>query len=153
MKSLHVVGYKNSGKTTLIARWVRLLKKNGMSVAVLKHHGHGGKPDMSDGATDTTQFLANGADATLVAGGGAIQFIWNEEPEFAKLKEMVTIGNPDILLIEGYKSEVGDKVVLLRNPEDWDMLRHLQGRQLIIGCPEYHDGQPPYSFARASGAD
>ena len=27
MKTLHVVGYKNSGKTTLIARWVRLLKE------------------------------------------------------------------------------------------------------------------------------
>ena len=30
MKTLHVVGFKNSGKTTLIARWVRLLKKEGL---------------------------------------------------------------------------------------------------------------------------
>lgn len=136
MKTLHVVGYKNSGKTTLVARWVRLLKKNGLSVAVLKHHGHGGKPDMGEAGTDTAQFLADGADATLVAGGGTVQFIWNEEPDFAKLKEMASIGNPDVLLIEGYKGENGDKVVLLRNEEDWDTLRHLQGRQLAIGCPE-----------------
>ena len=136
MKTLHVVGYKNSGKTTLVARWIRLLKKNGLSVAVLKHHGHGGKPAMPDPSTDTTQFLSNGADATLVAGGGAIQFIWNEEPDFAKLKEMVTVGNPDVLLIEGYKGETGDKVVLLRTQEDWDELQHLQGLQLVIGCPE-----------------
>ena len=53
---------------------------------------------------------------------------------------MVTIGNPDVLLIEGYKSEVGDKVVLLRNREDWDTLRQLQGRQLFIGCPEITTG-------------
>ena len=142
VKTLHVVGYKNSGKTTLVTRWIRLLKKNGLSVAVLKHHGDGGKPDMSDEATDTTQFLSNGADATLVAGGGIVQLVWNEEPEFAKLKEMVTIGNPNVLLIEGYKSEIGDKVVLLRNREDWDTLRQLQGRQLLIGCPEITTDSP-----------
>lgn len=142
MKTLHVVGYKNSGKTTLIARWVCLLKKNGLSVAVLKHHGHGGKPDMSDSTTDTAQFLANGADATLVAGGGAIQFSWNEEPDFDKLKELTSIGKPDVLLIEGYKGEVGDKVILLRNEEDWDTLCHLQGRQLVIGCPEISSDCP-----------
>ncbi|MGG0668882.1 molybdopterin-guanine dinucleotide biosynthesis protein B [Lederbergia citrisecunda] len=136
MKTFQVVGYKNSGKTTLVARWVRLLKKNGLSVAVLKHHGHGGKPDMSEPATDTARFLASGANATLVAGGGAIQFNWNEEPGFDKLKELASIGKPDVLLIEGYKGETGDKVVLLRNEEDWDTLRHLQGRQLVIGCPE-----------------
>ncbi|MFC5605022.1 molybdopterin-guanine dinucleotide biosynthesis protein B [Sporosarcina koreensis] len=136
MKTLHVVGYKNSGKTTLVARWVRLLKEKGLSVAVLKHHGHGGQPDMSDVTTDTAQFLANGADSTLVAGGGAVQFIWNEEPGFAKLKEMASTGKPDVLLIEGFKKEYGDKVILLRDREDWDSLQNLQGRQLVIGCPE-----------------
>lgn len=135
MKTLHVVGYKNSGKTTLVARWVRLLKKNGLSVAVLKHHGHGGKPDMGDTSTDTSQFLASGAVATLVAGGGAIQFNWNEEPAFSKLKELVSIGNPDVLLIEGYKGEIGEKVVLLRDEGDWETLRKLQGLQLVVGCP------------------
>lgn len=136
MRTLHVVGYKNSGKTTLVARWVRLLKRNGLSVAVLKHHGHGGKPDIGNPSTDTAQFLANGADATVVAGGGAVQFVWNEEPDFDKLKEIAMVGNPDVLLIEGYKGEIGDKVVLLRNMEDWDTLRLLESRLLIIGCPE-----------------
>lgn len=134
MKTLHVVGYKNSGKTTLVSRWVRLLKERGLAVAVLKHHGHGGKPDMPDASTDSMQFLANGADAALVAGGGTVQFIWNEEPEFVQLKEIAAYGNPDVLLIEGYKEEQGDKVILLRYQEDWETLSCLQGRQLVIGC-------------------
>ncbi|QTD40555.1 molybdopterin-guanine dinucleotide biosynthesis protein B [Sporosarcina sp. Te-1] len=134
MKTLHVVGYKNSGKTTLISRWVRWLKKQGLSVAVLKHHGHGGKPEMPGEGTDTDRFLDSGADATLVAGGGSIQFIWNEEPEFMLLKTLISQGKPDILLIEGYKREKGDKVILLRNKEDWDALRDLEGMQLVIGC-------------------
>ncbi|MBD7985249.1 molybdopterin-guanine dinucleotide biosynthesis protein B [Sporosarcina sp. Sa2YVA2] len=137
MKTLHVVGYKNSGKTTLITRWIRLLKEKGLKVAVLKHHGHGGKPDMSDSGTDTMQFLDNGADATVVAGGGAVQFIWNEEPDFMQLKEMAATGNPDILLIEGYKEEQGHKVILVRDKEDWQTLSLLQGRQLVIGSTGY----------------
>ncbi|MBB4823015.1 molybdopterin-guanine dinucleotide biosynthesis protein B [Sporosarcina luteola] len=140
MKILHVVGYKNSGKTTLISRWVRLLKKQGLSVAVLKHHGHGGKPEMPGAGTDTGQFWCSGADATLVAGGGSIQFIWNEEPDFTQLKTIVSQGKPDILLIEGYKEETGDKVILLRNKEDWDALRDLEGRQLVIGCAAIDPG-------------
>ena len=119
VKTLHVVGYKNSGKTTLVARWVRLLKEKGLSVAVLKHHGHGGKPEMPDAETDTMQFLADGADVSVVAGGGAVQLIWNEEPDFETLKEMASFRKPDILFIEGYKNEFGDKVVLLRAEEDW----------------------------------
>ncbi|WOV87853.1 molybdopterin-guanine dinucleotide biosynthesis protein B [Sporosarcina oncorhynchi] len=137
MKTLHIVGYKNSGKTTLIARWIRVLKQRGLTVAVLKHHGHGGKPDLADNDTDTNQFLKNGANATVVAGGGAMQFIWNEEPDFLRLKEMAATGKPDILLVEGYKEERGDKVILVRDEEDWQTLSLLQGRILIIGSPDF----------------
>ncbi|MBE1555827.1 molybdopterin-guanine dinucleotide biosynthesis protein B [Sporosarcina limicola] len=134
LKTLHVVGYKNSGKTTLLARWVRLLKKEGFTVAVLKHHGHSDPLSMPDSSTDTMQFFASGADVSAVSGGGAVQLLLNEELEFIRLKELVTLGNPDILFIEGYKEEQGDKVVLLRNEEEWDELRSLQGIQLVVGC-------------------
>ena len=133
MKTLHVVGFKNSGKTTLIARWVRLLKEQGLTVAVLKHHGHGSPLDLPKSDTDTMQFFTSGADVSVVAGGGAVQFHMNGEPDFMRMKGIATIGNPDIFLIEGYKDERGDKVVLLRNKEDWKGLQNLQGVQLIVG--------------------
>ena len=133
MKTLHVVGFKNSGKTTLIARWVRLLKEQGLTVAVLKHHGHASPLDMPKSDTDTMQFFTSGADVSVVAGGGAVQLHMNEEPEFMRMKNIATIGNPDILLVEGYKEERGDKVVLLRNEKDWERLRDLQGIQLVVG--------------------
>ncbi|MBO0601228.1 molybdopterin-guanine dinucleotide biosynthesis protein B [Sporosarcina sp. E16_3] len=140
MKTLHVVGYKNSGKTTLITRWVRLLKKRGFSVAVLKHHGHGGQPAMPDSKTDTMQFLGSGADVSIVAGGGAVQLLLNEEPEFTELKLLATIGKPDFLLIEGYKNEQGEKIVLLRDAEDWESLSKLDSIQLIVGITETPTG-------------
>lgn len=140
MKTLHVVGFKNSGKTTLIASWVRLLKSEGLSVAVLKHHGHGGQPSMPDPSTDTMQFFADGADTSIVAGGGAVQLLLNAEPGFSKLKSWASIGNPDILLIEGYKDQQGEKVVLLRTSEDWATLQSLDGIRLVVGCPDMKVG-------------
>ena len=132
MKTLHVVGYKNSGKTTLIARWIRLLKKEGYTVAVLKHHGHGGPPELPDASTDTMQFFESGADVSVVAGGGIVQLHMNEEPNFLRMKEIAAMQHPDILLIEGYKEEIGGKVVLLRDETDWDELQHLSDIQLVL---------------------
>lgn len=133
MKTLHVVGFKNSGKTTLLTNWIRLLKEQGHTVAVLKHHGHASSLDLPDSETDTMQYFTNGADLSVVAGGGAVQLHMNEEPNFKRMKDIATIGNPDILLIEGYKEEVGDKVVLVTREEDWDELEKLQGIKLIVG--------------------
>ncbi len=108
MKTLHVVGYKNSGKTTLIARWVRLLKDKGFSVAVLKHHGHGGQPAMPDSATDTMQFFDSGADVSIVAGGGVVQLLLNEEPEFAELKKWQQSENRIFYSLKGIRRTRGE---------------------------------------------
>ncbi len=61
MKILHVVGFKNSGKTTLVSRWVRLLKEQGCTVSVIKQHGHHGKHGklkMPDATTDSMKFFS-----------------------------------------------------------------------------------------------
>lgn len=133
MKILHIVGYKNSGKTTLISRWVRLLKKESMSVAVLKHHGHASPLQMPAENTDGMQFFKNGADMSLIAGAGSAQVLLNEEPNFVQLIHMASIDKPDVLLIEGFKNEQGKKVVLLRDEDDWQTLQQLSDIQLVIG--------------------
>ncbi|WP_040287644.1 molybdopterin-guanine dinucleotide biosynthesis protein B [Sporosarcina koreensis] len=133
MKTLHIAGYKNSGKTTLLERWIGIAKQAGRSVAVLKHHGHGGPVELPPVLTDTTRFFRKGADASLAAGGGTCQLLLNSEPDFETLKQLAAQGKPDILLIEGYKEETGDKVILVREPEDWETLQHLDGIRLIVG--------------------
>ncbi len=40
---LQIVGYKKSGKTTLMRHIVSFLKSHGYTVATIKHHGHGKK--------------------------------------------------------------------------------------------------------------
>lgn len=133
MKTIHIIGFKNSGKTTLVARWVRLLKKQGLTVAVLKHHGHSESLEMPSASTDTMQFFSSGADVTAVAGAGTMQLMMNYEPTLRQMKDFVSLGKPDILLIEGYKKEKGEKVVLLKNEKEWNQLKSLDGIRLVVG--------------------
>lgn len=133
VKTLHIVGYKNSGKTTLISRWVRLLKNVGLTVAVLKHHGHSSPLSMPDEETDGMHYFNNGADLSIVAGAGSAQLLMNEEPDFSQLMQMASLTDPDVVLIEGFKKERGQKVVLLRDENDWDALRQLSNIQAVIG--------------------
>src|SRR5690625_2947809 len=139
VKTLHVVGYKNSDLTTLITRWVRLLKEKGFTVSVVKHHGHGAKLDMPDAKKDSMQYLYSGADVSLVAGGGYTQHMVNREEDFTALKQMATWNKPDIILVEGYKKEQGEKVVLVRRDDDWEELKEVAGITLVVGfgsnCP------------------
>lgn len=134
VKVLQVVGFKNSGKTTLISRWVRLLKAHGFTVSVLKHHGHASSLALPDEQTDGVQFFESGADASLVSGAGTTQLLLNEEPDFAQLVKLATMNEPDVLLIEGFKQEHEKKVVLLRDEADWKSLQQLSHIQLVVSC-------------------
>ncbi len=133
IKTLHIVGFKNSGKTTLVKRWIALLKNQGLNVAVIKHHGHGASLAMPDEHKDSVQYLLSGADASLVSGGGKTQYIVNKPLNFSQLIYLAALENPDVILVEGYKQETGDKVVLLRDDDDWDELCQLSGIQLVVG--------------------
>ena len=141
MKTLHVVGFKKSGKTTLLARWICLLKKEGLTVAVLKHHGHTEPLGMPELSTDSMQFFLSGAHRSVVAGAGVMQMLVNEEPDFVRIKEFLALGKPDILLIEGYKEERGDKVVLCRNTDDWEQLSVLKDIRLVVGADALESGK------------
>lgn len=132
MKILQVVGFKNSGKTTLISRWIRLLKAQGKTVAVIKHHGHASSLERPASHTDGVQYIDNGAHLSLVAGGGSAQILLSEEPSLIQLMDYVKINMPDIVLIEGFKHEDQPKVVLVRKQADWHELQKLKNIKMIF---------------------
>lgn len=133
---LHIVGYKNSGKTTLVSKWVRILKNTGKKVAVIKHHGHGAKLAMPDAKKDSMQYLQAGADVSIVSGGGYTQNIIAQEKSYDDLLAQANLENPDIILVEGYKAIPAKKVVLIGKSEDWTTLQQLENIKLVIGLEE-----------------
>lgn len=155
MKTLHVVGFKNSGKTTLVSRWISLLKEKGLSVSAIKQHGcHGkhGSLKMPDKNTDSMRFFQSGADMSIVSGGGAVQMMLNETPDFERLKALAAIDDPDLLLIEGFKEENGPKVVLVKNETDWDLLKQLQDIELVVGIKNKSISYPQISSRKEEQA-
>ncbi|MTD29505.1 molybdopterin-guanine dinucleotide biosynthesis protein B [Planomicrobium sp. YIM 101495] len=129
---LQVVGFKNSGKTTMISRFIESATVAGKTVSVIKHHGHGGQPDLPDMNTDSMQFLNKGAASSLVYGDGLVQLHLQEQDDLKRFIDFSFLAEPDVILIEGFKSAPYPKIVLVREAEDWDQLKGLEAIQLIV---------------------
>ncbi|WP_175477988.1 MULTISPECIES: molybdopterin-guanine dinucleotide biosynthesis protein B [unclassified Bacillus (in: firmicutes)] len=120
-----VVGYQNSGKTTAVTQIVRGLSEQGYKVATIKHHGHGGKPEVVKDK-DSYRHIDAGAIVTLVEGNGRL-LLQGEKSEWSLAEKITLISqmNPDFIIIEGHKFESYPKLVLIRKHEDTELLTKL----------------------------
>lgn len=117
------VGYKNSGKTTLICALIPLLQARGFSVAVIKHDVHGFETDIP--GTDTWRHREAGASAVAITGQGRSNIF---EYKSRGLNELIReFQNYDYILVEGFKEEDGAKIVLLRQEEDLGLAGRMTG--------------------------
>lgn len=99
-----VVGWKNSGKTTLAVRLVAELTRRGFAIATVKHAHHNFQID--DGETDSARHRRAGAGQVVVVSAERLALIRElapaGEPEFAAVVGLI---EPcDLILVEGYKS-------------------------------------------------
>lgn len=108
MKILQVVGYKNTGKTTVINDMVRGLKTSGYRVAVIKHHH---EEDTFETTTDTGKFIHSGSDITILNKPQSSMKVMNAIPSLPGQIEELS-GEVDFILIEGYKGENYPKIYL-----------------------------------------
>ncbi len=100
-----IVGWKNSGKTTLTAALVTELTKRGFRIATLKHAHH--TFDIDHEGTDSFRHRAAGAQEVAIVSGRRWAIIHElaEERE-PTLQEMLARLSPcDLVLIEGFKRE------------------------------------------------
>jgi molybdopterin-guanine dinucleotide biosynthesis adapter protein len=127
-----IVGFKNSGKTTLVQAVIREIQKQGMAAVTIKHHGHGGKPDVLEDK-DSSLHIKAGAMASLTEGGGSIlmqadRLDWPLE----QLIGLMSVFGPDIILIEGYKKECYPKAVIVRDLDEASQLSSLENIHAVI---------------------
>jgi molybdopterin-guanine dinucleotide biosynthesis protein B len=109
-----IVGWKNSGKTTLVARVIPLLVRQGFKVATVKHTHHDLRP--LDGATDGERHARAGAVKTIVIAPNAWEISGCRQedapPEFADLDGY--LAEADIVIVEGFKSAPIPKIEVRR---------------------------------------
>ncbi len=141
MKLISVVGYKKSGKTTLIERLITALKNHG-SVGTIKHL-HENSINIS--GTDTWKHARAGADVVI----GVTQ---NELVKFSRSNNLIRTmdeladAGMDFGLVEGFKESTLPKIALgeveapnilkrFDDPESADIEEIVS---IILRLPEYH---------------
>ena len=110
-----VVGWKNSGKTTLMANLIREFANRGFAVSVIKH------------AHAKFEIDHPGRDSFKMREAGARQVILSSPVRFALMRELgdspeMTFdellpyaGPCDLVLVEGYKRETFPKIEIRRD--------------------------------------
>jgi len=110
-----VTGWKNSGKTTLVAGLVTELTARGYAVSTIKHAHH--RFDIDQEGTDSFKHRQAGAQEVFLVSG----YRWvlmhelrgDDEPTLAET--LARISPCDLVLIEGYKSEDHPKIEARRS--------------------------------------
>ncbi|GEK34037.1 molybdopterin-guanine dinucleotide biosynthesis protein B [Kurthia sibirica] len=136
-KVLQVVGYQNSGKTTLMEQLIIQAEKDGYRVAAIKHHGHGGMPN-NDQSKDSARHEKAGAIITAVEGDGMLRMsIHQQEWSLATILAIYENFDIDLVLVEGYKKEKFPKIVILQLEEDFSLLKSLENIICVLYWPTY----------------
>lgn len=129
---IQIVGYKNTGKTTLVCRLIELLKREGYKVGTVKSDGHDFQMDTP--GTDTWRHQTAGADVTAITSPRRSAILHNEA---ASLDQLLShMHHVDFVLVEGFKHERYPKLVLVRTDTDAELLNSLRHVIAVVAWPE-----------------
>jgi len=102
-----IVGWKNSGKTTLAVRLVEELTARGLRIATIKHAHHALRLD--EKGTDSARHRAAGAKQVAVVSSKRWALMTEgPEPDFADV--VAGLEPCDLVVVEGYKSQPIPKI-------------------------------------------
>lgn len=130
MRLVQVVGYKKSGKTSLINRLIERLKSEGKTAVVIKHTHN--MPDIQ-GANDSSEFIDTGASQAVVAHG---DYIYTQETDPGLPKIIKRFLVTDYLFIEGYKDVQLPRIVCSRDGEISEQLGKGMIASVTVGQTE-----------------
>jgi molybdopterin-guanine dinucleotide biosynthesis protein B len=154
---LQLVGYSNSGKTTLLTKLIPLLEASGVRVGVVKHDG-GHDFEWDQPGKDTWRYREAGASLVAITSQTKTAIVEQRPVPLSMLVERLAQAGAEMILVEGFKREDYPKLVLLRKPEDRELLQsvtHIQGivswgqcEQEAWPCFHINDVEGIYRFVR-----
>lgn len=112
---LQIIGYKNSGKTTLACKLISELTARGLRVGSAKHDAH--EFQLDDDGTDSQRHLSHGALETVLTSNSATRVMSRAPMSLDEIASSMN-GRVDILIAEGFKSARYPKIALLRELEE-----------------------------------
>lgn len=113
MKVYGVIGWKNSGKTSLMERLVADITGRGFSVSTVKHVHH--SVDLDQPGKDTYRHRTAGAQEVVLASADRLAILVEHRGPEPELPEVLARLAPvDLVLVEGYKRDAHPKVEVWR---------------------------------------
>lgn len=122
MKIYGIVGWKNSGKTTLMERLVAEIRARGYTVSTVKHAHHAF--DIDREGKDSFRHREAGAQEVLLASRRrwALMRELREEAEPTLETLLAKLSPVDLVLVEGYKRDAHAKVEAFRAATGRDLI-------------------------------
>lgn len=140
---ISIVAKSKSGKTILLEKVIKELKKRELRVAVIKHDTHSFEIDHP--GKDTWRHARAGADIVAISSPEKFAVIENREHELTLDEIASRISGVDIILTEGFKRENKPKIEVFRSAAHKELL--CSPDELIaiasdipwnVGVPCYH---------------
>ena len=113
MKVYGIIGWKNSGKTSLMERLVACITAKGLTVSTVKHVHH--DVDLDQPGKDTFRHRTAGAAEVVLASAHRFALMHEHrgaEPDLAEI--LSRLAPVDLVLVEGYKRDSHPKVEVYR---------------------------------------
>ncbi len=102
MKTIAVIGWKNSGKTTLVSNLVKFFDSQNIKVGVIKHAHHNFDIDHQD--TDSFKIRKSGAYKTTIISEKRMAYIEEKKDKEIDLDKLISLNEGcDLLIFEGFK--------------------------------------------------
>ncbi|AIR70025.1 molybdopterin-guanine dinucleotide biosynthesis protein MobB [Dickeya fangzhongdai] len=120
---LAIAAHSGTGKTTLLKQLIPLLNATGIRVGIIKHTHH--DMDVDKPGKDSYELRKAGADQTLVASNTRWALMTEtpeqQEPNLHFLASRMDSSKLDLILVEGFKHEPIDKILLYRHESGRDI--------------------------------
>jgi molybdopterin-guanine dinucleotide biosynthesis adapter protein len=132
---LQIVGYSNSGKTTLLTSLVSHLTDLGFRVGTIKHHHR--EMEMDKPGKDSWKHRQSGAHRTALLSANQAAVFFSQT--LALEECLFYFADLDIVLVEGYKWLSYPKLVMMRGAEDLPLLQQLTNIRGIVVKKRFPD--------------
>jgi len=151
--TVSVVGYKNSGKTTVVEALISELVKKGRRVASVKHVSKEGFSIDTEGSDSWRHSIA-GANPVIIVSD--VEMTIKTKMGMAgfstkKISRLVSEHGAEVLILEGFSSFVLDdpwvgKIICVRNQREYDQFKKKTQRNIIAFCSFHKLPEPVLSI-------
>jgi|YelNatPaOPRAMG01_1025707.scaffolds.fasta_scaffold05774_5 molybdopterin-guanine dinucleotide biosynthesis protein B len=137
-QKIAVIGYKNSGKTTVVEALVKALVNKGFKVATVKHISEKNFSMDSEGRDTWRHKMAGAKIVAAVAENEIALIIKNGFKTFSIEKFLEPLNNFDVIIFEGFKNFLNDdkvaKVICVRNEQEVKSFNEKAKGKIISFC-------------------